>query len=241
MQDTNALLKRYLKDIRGYPILSKEKESELLLKASKGDRKSGEMIINSCLRFAVTTAFHFTDKNRSYIMDLISECNLGLSEALKDFNPEYIGKIKFITFAIHKMKKNCITFLERKNKTIKRPFENYYTKDIIKHKALNANHARIDFTIDINDPNSKLDFSNSESTFLLDKTLLDYTHLQSKFKLLNQDHQTILSLYFGLGDIKPLKNREIGDIMGYSKQRVDQIKKEALKILKKKVKLLEPV
>lgn len=93
-------LTRYYEDIRKYDVMSEEKEVEMFNLFKNGNKQEQEyarnFIINANQRFVVAMAKRFaTNEN---ILDLISEGNIGLIEAMKDF--DITKGNKFITFAV---------------------------------------------------------------------------------------------------------------------------------------------
>ena len=93
-------LTRYYEDIRKYDVMSEEKEVEMFNLFKNGNKQEQEyarnFIINANQRFVVAMAKRFaTNEN---ILDLISEGNIGLIEAIKDF--DITKGNKFITFAV---------------------------------------------------------------------------------------------------------------------------------------------
>lgn len=88
----------YLASIRKYPLLSKEEEHDLAMKYKEtGDPQTAEILITSNLRFVVKVAAEYS-KFGGRMIDLIQEGNVGLMQALKEFNP-YKG-VRLITYAV---------------------------------------------------------------------------------------------------------------------------------------------
>lgn len=88
----------YLQEIRQYPLLSKEDEFELAVKYKEtGDREAAQKLITSNLRFVVKVATDYS-KFGAKLIDLVQEGNIGLMQALKEFNP-YKG-VRLITYAV---------------------------------------------------------------------------------------------------------------------------------------------
>jgi RNA polymerase sigma-32 factor len=91
-QESTALevfdpFKKYLVEIRKFPLLSREEEFELAKKwYEEKDRYAAYRLIVSNLRLVVKIAFEY---QRAYtnILDLIQEGNLGLLQAVRKFNP----------------------------------------------------------------------------------------------------------------------------------------------------------
>ena len=96
---TETLVK-YYDDIRHYKLLSQEEEVQLFITLKEGDKKSKEKaritIVNANQRFVVAVAKKFgTNEN---LLDLISEGNIGLMEAIDRF--DYTKGVRFSTFAV---------------------------------------------------------------------------------------------------------------------------------------------
>lgn len=81
-------LKRYLSDLRNYPILSKPEEVELALRfRDEGDAAAGMQLVTSNLRLVVKIALEYQSTTVS-LLDLIQEGNVGLMKAVKKFDPD---------------------------------------------------------------------------------------------------------------------------------------------------------
>jgi RNA polymerase sigma-32 factor len=88
----------YLTEIRKYPLLSREQESELAKKYYETkDPQLAQTLVKSNLRFVVKIAAEYA-KFSSKLIDVIQEGNVGLMHAVKEFNP-YKGN-RLITYAV---------------------------------------------------------------------------------------------------------------------------------------------
>jgi len=91
-------LKIYLSQIERYPVLSREEEMELALRyRDQYDKKAGQILITSNLRFVIKVALGY----RNYgvrLMDLIQEGNIGLMKAVQRFDPD--RGYRLISYAI---------------------------------------------------------------------------------------------------------------------------------------------
>lgn len=81
----NSSIKMYLKEIGEYPLLTKEEESALARKISKGDEKAKTNLINHNLRLVVYIAKKYMGHGLS-LLDMIQEGNLGLIKAVERFD-----------------------------------------------------------------------------------------------------------------------------------------------------------
>ena len=87
----------YFEQIKKIPLLSAEKEAELLGKAAAGSKRAKNKIVEANLRFVVKIAKEYTGRGLD-LEDLISEGNAGLMQAVDKFNPE--AGVKFISYAV---------------------------------------------------------------------------------------------------------------------------------------------
>lgn len=90
-------LKRYLRQISKFPLISPEEEKELGKLIQEGDKKAQEKLIQANLRFVVSYVKKYQGIGLS-LMELIHEGNLGLIEAAKRFDPQ--KNVKFISYAV---------------------------------------------------------------------------------------------------------------------------------------------
>jgi RNA polymerase sigma-32 factor len=90
-------LQRYLREIRRYPLLSREEEYELAVEYQKtGNVEAAYRLVTANLRLVVLIAREYQRAFRQLI-DLIQEGNIGLMEAVKKFDP-YRG-VRFPSYA----------------------------------------------------------------------------------------------------------------------------------------------
>ena len=97
MQTPNDSIAAYWRDIQHFEPLSRQREGELFGLARQGDQQAIDELVQSNLRFVVRIAKEYNGRGLSFI-ELISEGNVGLIEAIKRFD-ETRG-FKFITYAV---------------------------------------------------------------------------------------------------------------------------------------------
>jgi len=101
--ENNALvpadnLQRYLSEVRRYPLLSADEEHDLAVRwKEEGDRAAAMRLITSNLRLVVMIARQYQQAFRN-LLDLVQEGNIGLLEAVKNFDP-YRG-VRFPSYAV---------------------------------------------------------------------------------------------------------------------------------------------
>ena len=86
----------YLREIGKVPLLSPDEEQELAKKASEGDKKAKDRMIEANMRLVVSIAKRYTGRGLDFL-DLIQEGNTGLLRAVEKFDPE--KGFKFATYA----------------------------------------------------------------------------------------------------------------------------------------------
>jgi RNA polymerase sigma-32 factor len=91
-------LQRYLAEIRRIPILTREEEHDLAVRwQEEGDRQAAWRLVTSNLRLVVMIAREYQRAFHN-LLDLVQEGNVGLLEAIKNFDP-YRG-IRFPSYAV---------------------------------------------------------------------------------------------------------------------------------------------
>ena len=102
-------LQAYLREIRSYPPLSREEERELAIRYyTSKDLEAAYRLVTSNLWLVVKIA-HDYEKAARGILDLIQEGNMGLLEAVKNFDP-YRG-VRFPSYAVWWIKAYIVRFL----------------------------------------------------------------------------------------------------------------------------------
>ena len=91
-------LQRYLQEIRRYPLLTREEEHELAVRyQTDHDVEAAYRLVTGNLRLVVMIAREYQRSFRT-LLDLVQEGNIGLMEAVKNFDP-YRG-VRFPSYAV---------------------------------------------------------------------------------------------------------------------------------------------
>jgi RNA polymerase sigma-32 factor len=91
-------LQRYLSEIRRIPVLSREEEHALAVRwKEQGDRDAAVRLVSANLRLVVMIARDYQRAVHN-LLDLVQEGNIGLLEAIKNFDP-YRG-VRFPSYAV---------------------------------------------------------------------------------------------------------------------------------------------
>jgi RNA polymerase primary sigma factor len=112
-------LQRYLAEIKRYPILSREEEHELAVRyKEKGDIEAAYRLVTSNLRLVVMIAREYQRAFQN-LLDLIQEGNMGLLEAVKNYDP-YRG-IRFPSYAVWWIRQAILKAICEKSRMIRLP------------------------------------------------------------------------------------------------------------------------
>lgn len=117
MADTDSI-RTYMHSIGQYPLLTKEKERELAIRASQGDIEARNDLCNSNYRLVVSIAKKYT-ASRIPFMDLVQEGNLGLLKAVEKFDPS--RGFRFSTYATWWIRQAISRSIAESGRTIRIP------------------------------------------------------------------------------------------------------------------------
>jgi len=89
-------LSKYIERVRRIPLLDRDTEHEIAVRAAAGDEKAREELVSSNLRFVVSVALQHR-RPGTRLADLIAEGNVGLVIAARKFDPA--RGTRFVTYA----------------------------------------------------------------------------------------------------------------------------------------------
>ena len=118
MSGNDNVLALYLKDINKIPLLTREEENDLAVKAARGDEKAKHKIVNANLRFVVNVAKKYQNRGLD-LTDLISEGNIGLLTAIERF--DVTKGYHFISYAVWWIRQAILKAICEKSRTIRLP------------------------------------------------------------------------------------------------------------------------
>ena len=91
-------LQQYLAEVRRHPLLDADEEHALaVLWQEDGDREAARQLVTANLRLVVSIARRYERAFRN-LLDLVQEGNIGLMEALKNFDPH--RGVRFPSYAV---------------------------------------------------------------------------------------------------------------------------------------------
>jgi RNA polymerase primary sigma factor len=118
MTKDDTVLTMYLREINKIPLLTREEENELALKAKAGDVAAKNKIVNANLRFVITVAKKYQNHGLD-LTDLISEGNLGLLTAIEKFDTT--KGYHFISYAVWWIRQSILKAICEKSRMIRLP------------------------------------------------------------------------------------------------------------------------
>jgi len=118
MTNDDTILSLYLKDINKVPLLTHEEETELAVKAAKGDKAAKDKIVKANLRFVVNVAKKYQNHGLDFV-DLISEGNIGLMTAIDRF--DVTKGYHFISYAVWWIRQAILKAICEKSRSIRLP------------------------------------------------------------------------------------------------------------------------
>lgn len=118
MGNDDSVLSIYLKDIQTVPLLSREEENELAIRAKAGDKAAKDKIVSANLRFVVNVAKNYQGGGLDLI-DLISEGNIGLMTAVDKFDAT--KGYRFISYAVWWIRQSILKAICERSRAIRLP------------------------------------------------------------------------------------------------------------------------
>lgn len=113
-----SVLGMYLKEINKIPLLTREEENDLALRAKNGDKTARDKIVKANLRFVVNVAKKYQNRGLD-LNDLISEGNIGLMNAIEKFDVS--RGYHFISYAVWWIRQSILKAISEKGKAIRLP------------------------------------------------------------------------------------------------------------------------
>ncbi|MCQ2240769.1 RNA polymerase sigma factor RpoD/SigA [Treponema sp.] len=127
------VVKMHLNEVKRYPLLTPEQETEAAKKALKGDKKARDLILTSNMRFVIKVAAQYRNRGLDF-EDLISEGYIGLMKALEHFD---VSKgFHFISYAVWWIRQSILKAILDTGRAIRLPVNKEQELSQIK-KAVN--------------------------------------------------------------------------------------------------------
>lgn len=226
-KDKNSL-NTYLSEIGSKKLLSDAEEAQLATRIQAGDRRALDKLMSHNLTFVVSVARQYKDRGLD-MEDLISEGNIGMLQAAKKFDGSQ-GK-RFVTFAAPYIRAAI-------EKAIEQQAGLYHVPRDVANTALEKKRSQplsIDAPVG-GSPELSLgrvlpDADAVDPEKELQKDIIE-KELKSIVRKLPTREQHVIQRFYGIG-VDPLSMAEIGQEMGLKRERVRQIRNQAVrKIIK---------
>jgi RNA polymerase primary sigma factor len=114
----DSILSLYLKEINRIPLLTREEEDEIAYKAANGNKSARDKIVSANLRFVVNVAKKYQGQGLP-LLDLISEGNIGLLNAIERYDVE--KGYHFISYAVWWIRQAILKAICEKSRAIRLP------------------------------------------------------------------------------------------------------------------------
>lgn len=115
---TDPVLQRYMREISGYKVLSREESDALAIRAQENnDPEAAYALALANLRLVVKIAYDYQKYWRNNFIDLIQEGNIGLVKAIRKFDPR--RGIKFSYYASYWIRAYILRFIQDNWRMIK--------------------------------------------------------------------------------------------------------------------------
>ena len=258
MMKEKTALSTYIEEINRIPLLSREEETELAMKAKKGDKAARAKLIESNSRFVVSVAKKYQNRGLP-LADLISEGNVGLITALDKFEPETGNH--FISYAIWWIRQSILKAIGDKSRMIRLPMNknadflqvqgakarleasgedvslediarecNMAEEDVKELLSYASNVTSLDTPITEGEGSTFGDFIESPMPGP-EAEVVEKSLSESIDRILNslsERERNVIIMRYGLHNTRPLSLKEVGDIYGLTKERIRQIEKKVL-------------
>lgn len=258
MMKENSVISTYINEINRIPLLSREEEMELALRAKMGDETARARLLEANSRFVVSIAKKYQNRGLP-LEDLISEGNIGLITALDKFEPETGNH--FISYAVWWIRQSILKAIGDKSRMIRLPMnkntdflqvqaakarletsgEDVSLEDIAKECSMSeedvkellgyaSNVTSLDAPLAEGEGNTFGDFIESPIPGP-EAEVIEKSLSESIDRILDslsERERNVIIRRYGLHDTKPLSLKEVGDIYGLTKERIRQIEKKVL-------------
>lgn len=256
--DRPTSLDLYLKEIGEYPLLTPPQERALARRGQAGDAEAAEALVTCNLRFVVMIAKKYQYLGLS-LEDLIHEGNVGMLLAAPKFDPDHGAR--FVSYASWWVRQSIYNALGRAMPVCPKGADEAKLRRIRKHAARLAqlfageppladvaDAAGVDVVevahaLNLGGPRSRA--GSPDDGYILqrlpnpDQLLPDHEaylteraeRISAVLDTLRERDALVLRLYYGLEGRTPMNQNEIGELLGVSHQRVQQLIVQGLKAI----------
>jgi RNA polymerase sporulation-specific sigma factor len=211
----------YRQEVARYRMLSNEEECAVIERMRQGDMQARKVLIESYLRLVVSMANNPKFRHQAEVLDLIQEGNIGLIKAADCFDAG-MG-YSFAGFATECIKNRMLLFVKNQPEELlvldSKVFED--DEEYVCHGDLVVDEA------------NELGSASHESA---ENKMISEERMQSVYAALERlprKERMVVQLLYGLGVRDAMSLQEVAMLIGVSKERVGQIRDDALKQLER--------
>lgn len=255
----------YLRQINRIPLLSADEEKDVARRAQDGDEAARELLVQSNLRFVVSSAKKYTNQGVP-IEDLVNEGNIGLIKAAERFD---VGRgFKFISYAVWWIRQAILVCLSRSSRIVRLPLNRanilykigkakreldqglgrkpsveeiskltgISIEEIEESSRIANTHISLDTRISGEGDertiveNLEDELTERPDAYVERRRLGD--SMNQALAMLGEREREILEIYFGVNGEEPLTLEDIGKRIGLTRERIRQIKEQAIQKLR---------
>lgn len=234
---------KYHRELHKIPVMNTKRELEiraLFLAGTLTEREKEKLkteMIEGHLRFVVKEAIHYSGHGIG-ITDLISEGNLGLMEAMQNY--DWSKGHKFISYAVWYVKKNIMSTIYDNAMTIKMPMRllqklhKQLKRLMMDGTELDPDVASIPQTIGLNKPiggNEKgelIDLIEDHEVESPDYQITKDSAIENALRGLKPKERKVINMTFGLNGEPELDYNAIADRLGMTPWGVQLLIKRAI-------------
>ena len=249
---------RLLADIASFPTFSGDQATELFKRYRKGDNQAFDCIVKGNMRYVVSVARLFLSSGEPF-EDLIQEGTIGLIHAIQTFRPR--SKVGFIPYSIAEIYRAIEFALQNHSSLVRIPARHIYLHKLIcefchQYEQQHGFEPPID-EVEIKEPVSRrfikpifhlpdrikdtvvLTDGWDEVEDVAEQTDSELMRQSLRFELLMlldampERYGDVLKSYFGMDGRPEESLQEISNRYQLSRERIRQVKKKGIDILRK--------
>lgn len=247
-------VKKYMKDVRQYPLLTTQREEEIFKELKTKNitpERTQELkneLVTGCLRFVISISKSYQNQGLE-ILDLISEGNIGLIKAADKFDPS--TGLKFISYAVWWIRQSIIAALNDHSRTIRLPTNVIQESQKKKRQeergdesknipSINSESSELPYCIGLFDPINEdgdqiIDLIPNNAFKSPDDLFNSPEEIKKRVKMLlsvlDDREKVIIEKYYGLSGYEANLD-DLGEEFNCTKERVRQLRDKAIKKLR---------
>lgn len=249
-------IEQYMTEVCRFPLLSQKEEYDLAVRwRDHGDMQAAHSLVTANLRFVVRLANRYRWEGLA-LLDVIQEGNIGLMKAVRSFDPD--KGMKLVSYAAWWIKNQIQQFIfrvkgitqteshrrlfrsmsqaeaEARNKGVADVDRDEYIANSLDVTNADVRRVRVALQgeVPLNEKVLSLDEPSVEEE-LIEEDLRCRRSAELESALAKLDDREKEVIRYRHLDKKTFTQREVGEFLGVSRQRVNQIEKKAVAKLRK--------